>query len=381
MEKVTMKHAPLFLLALSSLLGACSSNDDASTGTNTPNDPPNDPTGGPCDINSGFPGDDMCIPPPAAGEGIQLHVGPSSYTDRAVLEPWLLEGGQENVKCFIARIPEGGFYYLRQENRMRPGSHHMLINLMEDDGRPEGPSTACDALGSLGSIPGSQTPKREFPEAGTLAPEDAGLARYLPAGALASFQLHYVNTGTDPVLREAWVNLYKMDEAEVKQRLQSVFLVADLATNIAPKTRATLTQTFTPTLTGPTRIYALNSHMHAHSETMAVWRVRGDQKELVYQSFDWAEPDTATYNTVVKNPAPNAAAKQDGGISGLFYMEPGDSLQWSCDVNNTLDTAIRFANEAYTAEMCLLAGAYVSDTPGLFSGGCVAGQCSGRFMR
>ena len=77
--------------------------------------------------------------------------------------------------------------------------------------------------------------------------------------------------------------------------------------------------------------------MHAHSETMAVWRVRGGQKELIYQSFDWAEPDSATYNTVVKNPLPNAAAKQDGGVSGLMIIEPGDSLEWSCDVNNTLD--------------------------------------------
>ena len=75
-----------------------------------------------------------------AGEGIQIHVGPSSYTDQAALAPYMLEGGQENVKCFIARIPEGGFYYLKQENRMRPGSHHMLINLIQDDGRPEGPA-------------------------------------------------------------------------------------------------------------------------------------------------------------------------------------------------------------------------------------------------
>lgn len=377
-----MKQAPLFLLALSSLLAACSSNDEPSTGktppTNNPSDPPNDPTGGPCDLNSGFEGDDVCIPPPPAGEGIQLHVGPPSYTDKAALAPYLLEGGQENVKCFIARIPEGGFYYLRQENRMRPGSHHMLINLIEDDGRPEGPASGCD-IGGMGSIPGSQTPKRNFPEPGTLAPEDEGLARYLPAGALAAFQLHYVNTGTDPVLREAWVNLYKMNEADVKQRLQSVFLVADLATNIPPKTRATVTNTFTPSLPGPTRVFALNAHMHAHSETMAVWRVRGGQKELIYQSFDWAEPDTATYNTVVKNPTPNAATKTDGGASGLMIIEPGDSLEWSCDVNNTLDQPIRFANEAYTAEMCLLAGAYVSNTAGLFAGGCAGGQCSTRF--
>ena len=169
-----MKRAPLFFLALSSVLAACSSNDDASTGK--PPDTPNDPTGGPCDLDSGFPGDDMCIPPPRAGEGIQLHVGPASYTDRAVLEPWLLEGGQENVKCFVARVKEGGFYYLRQENRMRPGSHHMLINR----GGRRGPLVVSAWTRSAARLePRLAGPGRNFPEPGTMA-RRSRLARYCP---------------------------------------------------------------------------------------------------------------------------------------------------------------------------------------------------------
>jgi hypothetical protein len=371
-----MKRASLLVLAASSVLAACGSTDDGSLDKTNPST--NHPTANdPCGLNSGFEGDDVCIPPPASGEGIQLHAGPANYRDAAAVAPYLLEGGAENVQCFLARIPESGFYYLRQENRMRPGSHHMLINLTEDDGRPEGPATGC-SLGALGSIPGSQTPRSDFPKPGTLAPEDAGLARYLPAGAMAAFQLHYVNTGTEPVLREAWVNLYRVDETQVTQRLQTVFLVADRALDIAPKTRATVTTTYAPPVAEPTRIFSLTSHLQAHSESMTVWRVRGDQRELIYQSFDWEEPDSATYNTVVHNPLPNNATKQDGGVSGLLYLEPGDSLEWSCDVNNTLDQRMRFANEAYTAEMCLLAGSYVSNTPGLLSAVCASGQCFGR---
>jgi|SoiMethySBSTD1v2_1073268.scaffolds.fasta_scaffold11636_6 hypothetical protein len=374
-----MKAAPFALIALSCCLGACGSDHSDSTGTQSPNNNPNGAD--PCNLNSGFKGDELCILPPAAGEGIQLHVGPSNYKDQAAVAPYLLGPGEENVKCYIARIPESGFYYLRQENRMRSGSHHMLINLVQDDGRPEGPAAACDiGVGGLGSIPGSQTPSRDFPEPGTMAPEDEGFARFLPAGALAAFQLHYVNTSpTETLLREAWVNVYKMDEAEVKQRLQTVFLVADFATNIAPKSRATLVNEFTPNLTERTRLFQLTAHMHAHSENMTVWHHHAGQRELIYQSFDWAEPDSATYNTVVKNAVPNATAKQDGGTSGLRYIEPGDKLEWSCDVNNTLDTPIRFANEAYTAEMCLLAGAYVGETAGLFAAGCANGVCSTRF--
>jgi hypothetical protein len=56
-------------------------------------------------------------------------------------------------------------------------------------------------------------------------------------------------------------------------------------------------------------------------------------------------------------------------------LNPGDTLEWECDVNNTSDAPLRFANEAYTAEMCLLAGAYIYPTGGHLRGGCTNGTC------
>ena len=84
---------------------------------------------------------------------------------------------------------------------------------------------------------------------------------------MASFQLHYVNSGTVPLLREAWVNLYRLDEAEVSQKLD----------------------------------------------------VRSEQLD---------------------------------------------------------ERAAAFANEVYTAEMCLLMGEHVSETAGAFAGGCTNGSCA-----
>jgi hypothetical protein len=331
-----------------------------------------EPTGTPCSITSNYPGDELCILPPNAGEGIQLHVGPTDYDDPAAVAAYLVAPGEENVRCFAAPVTEGG-YYIRQQNRMRPGSHHMLINL-ETGGTVTGAS--CDIGSSVGSVPGSQTPSRDFPS--ELGPEDAGLARFVPPEATAAaFQLHYVNSGDTTLLREAWVNLYWMPESEVAQRLQGIFLVGDLSANIPAYTRQTTTLQFTPQLTSSTRVFAMNGHSHAHTESFTVWRVRGTESELIYQSFDWAEPDELTFNTVVQNPAPDPVALTDGGVSGLLYLEPGDTLRWACDVNNTTDQALRFANEAYTAEMCLLAGAYISDTAGLMRGGCAGGSCFG----
>ena len=369
-----MKHTPLVVMVLTSALSACSSSDGRDDTTQQTNQT-GQPTPQGCGVKSGFDGDELCLVPPAAGEGIQIHVGPPSY-DADAVAPYVIQAGDENVMCYLVRIPEAGFYYLRQENHMRSGSHHMLIGIVPDEGQPEGPAM-CDSLGMrLGSIPGSQTPTRTFPS--ELGPEDAGLARYLPEGGMALFQLHYVNTDTKPKLREAWVNLYRLDESQVSQRLQSVFLVADIGVSIEPHTRELVTNTFTPSLTESTRLFGLNAHMHAHSLSMTVWRVHAGEDQLVYKSYDWAEPRELTYNSVVQNPPPDDATLTDGGHSGLLFMEPGDSLRWTCDVDNTLDTALHFANEAYTAEMCLLAGAYVSDTAGLFAGGCSGGACFNR---
>lgn len=370
-----MKHPHALVFAATSLLVACGSSDPKET-KQTPVAKHTTPSPEPeaCSQVSGFPGDDLCIPPPDPSEGIQLHVGPTSYDDMDALAPYVIAPGDENVECYLAKIPEAGFYYFNQKNRMRSGSHHMLINLIQDTGQAEGPTDQCDPIGTLGSIPGSQTPSRDFPDS-ELAPEDTGLGRYLPEGAIAEFQLHYVNTSTEPNLREAWVNIYKKDASEVTQHLQTVFMVGDLATNIPPMTEQTTTEEYTPPLTDSLRVFEFNAHSHAHSLSFTVWRTHGDQTDLVYQSFNWAEPTVLTYNTVVQNPAPDPVAHTDGGMSGTLMLQPGDKLKWACDVDNTLDTAIHFANEAHTAEMCLLAGAYVSDDPKLLSGVCINGAC------
>jgi hypothetical protein len=375
-----MKHVSPFAVALTSLLAACSGTPGGkgpvSNGA-TKGDPTAADSGpaGPCNFHTGFLGDDMCIPPPNPGEGIQLHVGPASYDDPDALAPYLLAAGDENVRCFLTPVPESGFYYLRQQNRMRPSSHHMLINLENGTGLVAGPTTVCDISTAVASIPGSQTPSRDFPS--DLGPEDQGLARFLPASTMASFQLHYVNLGTEAVLREAWVNLYK-DTDTITQHLQSVFLVGDLAANIPPQSRQTTTLEYAPPITTSTRVFELNAHMHAHSETFTVWREHGGQEDLIYESFDWNDPKELTFNTVVQNQPPDTTSRTDGGVSGLLYLDPGDKLKWACDVNNTTDLALHFANEAHTAEMCLLAGAYISDTPGLMRGACANGQCAGR---
>jgi hypothetical protein len=235
----------------------------------------------------------------------------------------------------------------------------------------EGPDSGCSAFGSLGAVPGSQTPTVDVTNDG-LAPEDRGLARWFPEGAMAQFQLHYVNTTTEEVLREAWINLYRMDESDVTGALNSVFMVGDIGVTIPAGTRVVDRLDFAPDLPEATRIFELNGHSHAHSERFAAFVTpSGGEEQLVYESYNWEEPMVVRYDTVTDNPMPDPGALIDGGASGTLMLNPGDTLSWECEVNNTLDHDIGFANEAYNAEMCLLAGAYVSDQAGLLAGACL----------
>ena len=137
-----MKQPHALVFAATSLLVACGSSDQQKETTKTPvvhHDTPS-PAPEACSQASGFAGDELCIPPPDSSEGIQLHVGPTSYDDMDALAPYVIAAGDENVKCFYAKIPQSGFYYFNQKNRMRAGSHHMLINLVKDTGQAEGPT-------------------------------------------------------------------------------------------------------------------------------------------------------------------------------------------------------------------------------------------------
>lgn len=325
-----------------------------------------------CGLDTGFEGDDTCIPAPTADEGIQLHMGPTSYDDPSAVDGYLIDPGTENVVCYNVPIPESDLYYMKQSNRMRPHSHHMRIFVRADMNAPAGPSTDCLSIGfgSSGMIPGSQTPSWDSDV--STAPEDKGLARYLPKATMANFEMHYINDTTEPVLREAWVNLYKLPETEITQYLNVIMMVGDFSINIPPHTIQDTPVTLTPPISTETRLFDVTAHMHAHSEEYTLYRQHAGQTdwEQIYQTFNWEEPLTNVFNSVVTNPTPDVATKRDGGLSGPFYLEPGDTLKWVCHVNNTLDTNIIFDDKATTAEMCMLTGDYISSQPGLWNAFC-----------
>jgi len=119
------------------------------------------------------------------------------------------------------------------------------------------------------------------------------------------------------------------------------------------------------------RVLGLFGHRHAWTTNFSVWVERQSKPpEVVYQSFDWFDEPTYQYNSEVKNPSPAHESRGDGGYSGILELEAGDEVHFNCHIEYTdaraaevgspvkpaENGALRFANEAFKAEMCILWG-------------------------
>jgi hypothetical protein len=100
----------------------------------------------------------------------------------------------------------------------------------------------------------------------------------------------------------------------------------------------------------------LYGHRHANNDSFSVWRVRGAQRDLIYQGYEWEEPLMLEYNSQVENPVADPTRRVEGGWSGVLDLLPGDRLEWECHVVNEHDTALRFTNQTYLGEMCIVDG-------------------------
>jgi hypothetical protein len=316
------------------------------------------PTGNPCNIHSGYAGDEFCILPPPEGKGVQIHFGPSDYSNPAEVAKYLIKPTQEFNAYGLATIPGAGQKYFNYvQIRMRPGSHHLINQLVTGvDSTPDGflATPGCPGT-TVGSFPGTQNLVRNMPPGGQQAPENKGLGSQLSADAKLCVNHHGYNyDDSGDQLREVWINVWFVDASEVTQKTTTITVNAGPLQGIPAHTQRALKATATVT-GGDGRIVNLFGHRHAHTERFAVWQ----NDKLVYDSWDWKESIAFDYNSITTNPPLNPDAKKDGAVSGQLPVKLGDKIAIECDVNNTSDQTLTFKNELYTGEMCILFGATV----------------------
>lgn len=307
----------------------------------------------PCNLKSGFPGDEYCLLPPPEGKGIQIHFGPKSYTDPAQIAEYVIKPGEEFNQYAIVNIPttqDKWFGYMKMS--MRPGSHHLINNLIKGHPAEGFVAAGCDGQ-SLGSFPGTQNLIKEDPPQGIPAPENVGLGRALPGNASICQNYHRYNTTEKDHISEIWYNIWFIDEKDITQKTSSVNVNAGPFPAVPAHTRKELTAT--ATISGEGRIISLFGHRHAATERFSAWL----NDEMIYDSWDWEESRLFNYDSITMNPAISPTTMMDGAKSGVIPIKRGDKVRIQCNVNNTTDQPLRFANELYTGEMCILFGSTV----------------------
>jgi hypothetical protein len=353
--------------------------------------PSTDPGTLPCNINTGYPGDANCIAPPDPAIGFQFHYGPSTYTDSNEVAKYLLMPGQEITDCVYFPSPNTtDIFFNVYHSRMRPHSHHMLLFIDSSSSTGAAPRTSsgpeqCSQGAMQRNLFGAQTPVLDATSlTGGNAPENDGIAVKIPPQQQIIMQVHFVNAGTTPILREAWANVLYKDPATVKILADPIFFIAGLSANLTMGQ----TQTFSGSATVPQgaspdfRLLLGTGHYHTHTTRFTAWKVIGGQKELLIDEFNalnhLPEPATWPFTTVSKNPAPDATNMVSGAYSGAVYMKPGDQIQWQCvQTNNNVSSnspapynaaAITFGNAVFTGEMCNMFGLYAPTTGSPWSG-------------
>lgn len=384
----------LCAVPLSLALIACGGDDS----TNKAQDPTEEGTGGTDAGGSGFsPGaadpcknmpstdfenDHLCLEAPPPEMGFQIHFGPSDYDDPDEIKKYSLEAGQEAVLCLYQKSPNTeDKFNIEQHIRMRTGTHHMIMwsvpEMNRDKAKPHEDGELSDGcrsgeyaffLGAQGAI-SENGGQLDIPLAGqrASAPENEGIASKLPHETQTAIETHYINLNTDgkPILREIWINVIYADPSKVKVVTDPIFWIGGLTMNVQPHTREIIAAgpAKVPDAVGDkeVRLLGVSGHAHAHTERLSVWVNRKetpDKKEMIYETYDWAEPLNAQFDSAHDNP-PLGAGKKDGAVTGVVALKKGDEVRWECEVNNTIDSALKFGDLAITGEMCNVFGYYI----------------------
>jgi hypothetical protein len=330
-----------------------------------------------------YPGDQFCILPPAPDKGVQYGVHPqgkqwfeqvskgdmSGYDD--ISTEWTMEDGEEEQANYETGVvnPEVANYY-RNYARMRPGSHHMIVSA--DDGKPPqevwGPASTAPLFSGT-SMPGAQRPDENGPKSLDKPMEDAGLYSKLPVNPGITFNMHHFNALGMTILKEAWTNLWWESDAQVQVHgIVGLDLGQTRSLSVPANTIQDLHYSWN--VTQPIRLLTAFGHRHAWTSNFSSWIEQPDGKlDILYQSFNWLDEPTYRYDSMTQNPKPAPDARSDGASSGIRTLMPGEKLHFNChieftDARATAEKApppsqigtLRFANEAFTAEMCILFG-------------------------
>lgn len=295
-----------------------------------------------CKLSTGYLGDENCILPPPPDKGFQVHYGPTDYDNPETA--FVLAPGQEETTDFpVTSSNDTDVYFYYRQYRLRPSAHHIILTVPNGTG----------SIAGLGRRVGTANKSQDYPSGGIIPPEDKNVGIPLAAHTTITASFHAINSTDKPQLREAWINFWYRDPSEITEPATEWFKLGSIMYSIPPDSSQTLGP-FTCNVQNEGRLLWLYGHRHANNVRFTVSRVRGSQEDVIYDADKWEEPLLLEYSSTVKNPTPDIPKGIEGGWNGMLPLAAGDQIKWSCDVVNKNSTALRFTEQTYLGEMCIV---------------------------
>lgn len=340
-----------------------------------------------CPADSGWAGDDLALCEPEEGKGLLFHYGPSDYDDPEEIAKYTLAAGAEDENCVFIRTPNDEEVYLRDfHGRMRPGSHHLIVTLVDEYDGPFNEPVSCSQNDAVGSrwLLGSQDPQIDLASGGVDASLDVPAAKEgdpdyktgirLPANQILRIDMHYINTSSEEVLRESWVSLDIVPKDDVETFADMITFFQG-AIDIPPMSEGV--ETSMARCKAPTDRYValLTGHFHENGTRFSVWHEKGDgSTDLVYQTHDWEDPGNLTYVDRADNPEVDPNEIDHGGSSGYLLVKEGESLNFQCQFDNPTDTSVGLGDQGRD-QMCNVFGMYYPSDGDVWGCQCLGSIC------
>jgi len=317
------------LFAVALLLSACGGSDPAKTGddTMTNGDAPKTPGDSGPPINGTDAGDT-----PLTGTKYTLQWGP------VTVQPHF-----EGTQCVILQLSNDTDIKVHQlHNTLSTGSHHMIVYRDNDPKDAAGQTTPVNcqpftgALNASGMVaPMMITQKQNDPL--TLP---SGVAYTMKAHQMVKLEMHYINSGDDPIQVQGNAEFYAADPTTIHDEADLLFIgTPDI--KLPPGMMTTVNQFFTPSrakidLSG-SKFFAITGHTHKLGLDMKVGlgTSNGATPTMIYapNPFMWAEPLTASF------------------IGNEFEVPQGTGFNFTCTYYNNTAGQVQFGESA-NDEMC-----------------------------
>jgi hypothetical protein len=276
--------------------------------------------------------DDSSWDPKANLDANGLLVAPAPDKGFQVATPlFQLNPGQEVFKCFHTAFPNSGEFDVGSwESQMAPGSHHFILYKTDSDFSASGTLDAFGCTTSVGS--GQWIYSAAVPHTHLAMP--TGVAMPLGSGQKVQFDMHYINTGTDPLQAHVVLNVNKVVGTQFQKAQSQVSFNALI--NIPANGKQTVGGDCTPA--AGANYFMMLTHTHRRGIDASITRklASGQMGEVLVHTTNWDSPS----NILWENPP-------------YLTFQAGEKFHYKCSYQNDRTTSTTVGVSAANNEMCM----------------------------